>query len=147
MAFEDELVERLQDRFPDDLRAASVDGPGRVRAEVDRDGLRQFCHHLRDEEGFEHLSCISAVDHVTRLENVYHIVSYANDTTLQLHVNVPTDDPEVETISDIWMGALYHEREAWDLMGIRFRHHPDLRRILLPDDFEFHPLRKDYEGL
>ncbi len=120
--------------------------PRRVEADATREDLRAICTYLRDEEGFEHLSCISAVDWVTHLSNVYHLVSYQNNTMLQLNVRIPVEDPAVDTVSDIWKGALYHEREAYDLMGIQFHNHPDLRRILLPEDFAFHPLRKDYQG-
>ncbi|MEE9593474.1 MAG: NADH-quinone oxidoreductase subunit C [Thermoplasmata archaeon] len=146
MSFEEQLAQRLPERFPEGIQGAKVTQPRRVEAAAKREALRDVCSYLRDEEGFEHISCISAVDWVTHLENVYHIVSYQNNTMLQLRVQIPSEDPGVDTVSDIWKGALYHEREAYDLMGITFRDHPDLRRILLPDDFAFHPLRKDYEG-
>ncbi|MEE9163917.1 MAG: NADH-quinone oxidoreductase subunit C [Thermoplasmata archaeon] len=146
MSFEEQLAQRLPERFPDAVEGTEVVQPRRVRADARREDLREICTYLRDEEGFEHLSCISAVDWVTHLSNVYHLVSYQNNTMLQLNVRIPSEDPAVDTVSDIWKGALYHEREAFDLMGIQFRDHPDLRRILLPEDFGFHPLRKDYEG-
>ncbi|MFQ6013507.1 MAG: NADH-quinone oxidoreductase subunit C [Thermoplasmata archaeon] len=146
MSFDEQLAQRLPKRFPEGVEGVQVVQPRRVKAAASRETLREICTYLRDEEGFEHITCISAVDWVTHLENVYHLVSYQNSCMLQLDVRIPSEDPEVDTVSDIWKGALYHEREAYDLMGIRFRDHPDLRRILLPLDFAFHPLRKDYQG-
>ncbi len=146
MAFEEDLVRDLKDRFPADVREAEVDRPSRVKATVSREALRQICFFLREEKNFEHISCISGVDWVEHLANVYHILSYQHGCIIQVRVDIPSDDPSVPTVSDIWKGALYHEREAFDLLGIDFEGHPDLRRILLPEDFKFHPLRKDYTG-
>ncbi len=146
MAFEEDIVKDLKKRFPADVTEARVKRPSRVEATVSREALRQVCFYLREEKGFEHISCISGVDWIENLANVYHIVSYQNGCLLQLTVEIPNDDPSVSTVSDIWMGALHHEREAYDLLGIEFEGHPDLRRILLPKDFKFHPLRKDYTG-
>ncbi len=146
MTSEEEMTQRLRERFPEDVKEAEVVRPGRLKVQLSREALRTVSLFLRDELGFEHISCISAVDWVENLENVYHIVSYQHGCVLQLSVSIPSEDPAVDTVSDIWKGALYHEREAYDLLGITFRGHPDLRRILLPEDFKFHPLRKDYQG-
>ncbi len=146
MSFDEELVQRLTDGFADDVKEVSVVRPGRVKALIARDALRPICAFLKDELGFEHISCISGVDWVEHLENVYHIVSYENRCVIQIGAKIPNEDPVIDSVSDIWKGALFHEREAYDLLGIRFNGHPDLRRILLPEDFKFHPLRKDYQG-
>ena len=90
---------------------------------------------------------IAAVDYRTHFESVYHLYSYATNTYLELHVAVPRAKASVETVCDIWPAADWHEREAWDMMGIRYEGHPDLRRILLKDDWIGHPLRKDYVDL
>lgn len=144
--FEEELLEKLKEKFPDDLREARVVRPGRAEASIARDAVRPVCRFLRDEMGFEHISCISGVDWIEHMETVYHVVSYQHNLVLQLGVEIPSESPTVDTVSDIWKGALFHEREAFDLLGIKFEGHPDLRRILLPKDFKFHPLRKDYQG-
>jgi NADH:ubiquinone oxidoreductase subunit C len=94
---------------------------------------------------FDYLFCLSAVDMVKFLEVVYHLES----TTLlhQVVLKVRTDDREngaVDTVCDIWRTAEFHEREAFDLVGIRFSNHPDLRRIFLEEGWVGHPLRKDY---
>ncbi len=127
MSYEEELVQRLTEKFPEDVREAQVDRPGRVNASVTRDGLRQIAFFLREEMGFEHLSCLSGVDWVEHLENVYHVVTYQHNVVLQMRVRIPSNDPNV-------------------LLGSTFQGLPDLRRILLPKDFRFYPLRKDYQG-
>jgi len=92
------------------------------------------------------------------MEVVYHLVSYVkkadavtrrskvkNDPFVVLKVRVPRDRPEVQSVMGVWAGADWHERETWDLLGIRFTGRPPLRRILLPEDWPGHPLRKDWE--
>ena len=97
------------------------------------------------EKGFEHCSLITAVDWKDRFEILYHITSYRYGLLLQMSAVLPHDDPVVDSVTGIWGGADWNEREAWDLMGIVFKGHPNLERILLPLDFKGHPLRKDYK--
>lgn len=111
------------------------------------DKLHDLALKLKAESdlGFDFLFCVSAVDRVSFLEMVYHLESTAHKH--QLVLKVRTADREngaVDTVSDIWRTAEFHEREAYDLMGIKFNHHPDLRRIFLDEDWKGHPLRKDY---
>ncbi|MFD1770909.1 NADH-quinone oxidoreductase subunit C [Sphingobacterium suaedae] len=116
--------------------------------------LLKIAQFLRDTEGlyFDFLSNISAVDYFPedKFTVVYHIASLPYQTRLTLKVELIQDRrsellPEVESVSTVWRTAEWHEREAFDLMGIFFTGHPDLRRILLPDDWQGYPLRKDYE--
>jgi NADH-quinone oxidoreductase subunit C len=99
--------------------------------------------------GFENLMCLSAVDQPKaappRIEVVYHLFSYARRHTFVLKVYLPREDPRVPTVEGVWPVANWHEREAFDMMGVVFEGHGDLRRILLPDDWEGHPLRKDWQ--
>jgi NADH-quinone oxidoreductase subunit C len=99
--------------------------------------------------GFDNLMCLSAVDWPKetppRLDVVYHLYSYRHDHTFVLKVQLPRDNPRVPTVEGTWGVANWHEREAFDLYGIVFDGYSDLRRILLPDDWQGHPLRKDWE--
>jgi len=115
---------------------------------LEREGLRESFRRLKDELGFDLLSDITAVDYwqkkTPRFEVVYQIVSRAKRSRLRVRVPVPEDDPTVDSLTPLWRGANFLEREVWDLYGIRFTDHPNLRRILLYDEFQGHPLRKDY---
>ena len=99
--------------------------------------------------GFDNLMCLSAVDWPKetppRIDVVYHLYSYRHDHTFVLKVQLPRDNPRVPTVEGTWGVANWHEREAFDLYGVVFDGHSDLRRILLPDDWQGHPLRKDWE--
>jgi NADH-quinone oxidoreductase subunit C len=101
------------------------------------------------ELSFDNLMCLSAVDYPKddppRLEVVYHLLSYARGHTFVLKVHLPREAPTLPTVEGVWRVANWHEREAYDLFGITFSGHSDLRRILLPDDWKGHPLRKDWE--
>ncbi len=108
--------------------------------------IRSLCQWLKDdtEMAFDHLMCLSGVDWPDRIEVVYHFFSHQHRHRIVLKVRLSRENPSVDSVSDIWGAANWHEREAYDLFGIRFQGHPDLRRILLPDDWAGHPLRKDY---
>jgi NADH-quinone oxidoreductase subunit C len=96
---------------------------------------------------FNFLSDITGVDRFPvepRFELNYHLLSIPRRAVLRLRVRLHGADPVVPTVSPIWPGANWHEREIYDMFGVRFEGHPDLRRILMPDDWEGHPLRKDY---
>jgi NADH:ubiquinone oxidoreductase subunit C len=99
---------------------------------------------MRDELAFEHASCVTPVDYLDHFTVVYHISSWTDHILAEVQVDLPRDDPTVDSIAPLWGGANWHEREAYDLMGIVFKGHPDLRRIMLPEEFRFHPLRKDF---
>ncbi|HEY3152731.1 MAG TPA: NADH-quinone oxidoreductase subunit C [Candidatus Binatia bacterium] len=117
---------------------------------LDRSGLRASFLVLKTDTqlGYDFLSDITAVDYwkkkEPRFEVVYQILSIMNHQRLRIRVPVPESDPTVESLTPLWRGANFLEREVWDLFGIRFIDHPDLRRILLYDEFQGFPLRKDY---
>ena len=141
----DALAARLTADFGERLGDLRVQEPDTLVARAERAGLHELAEALKAHElGYETLNFITAVDHETHFETVYHVYSWHTNTWLELHVELPRAKPEVATVSDVWPAADWHEREAWDMMGVRFAGHPDLRRILLKDDFIGHPLRKDY---
>ena len=118
-------------------------------AASDLHAIAKFC---RDDLSFDYLLDITSIDNFgedTRFEIVYHLYSMPHGVHLRLKLRVPEELGAVVTISDIWPTANWHEREAYDMMGIKFNDHPDLRRILMWDGYPFFPLRKDFplEGL
>lgn len=126
---------------------------GQVAILLKKDMIRDVCLYLKDEPALkmDHLADLTAVDYSTypgdsgpRFEVVYNLFSIEYRHRIRLKVRVPEADPRIDTVSSIWQTANWHERETFDLMGITFDGHPDLRRILLPEDWEGHPLRKEY---
>lgn len=154
-----EILTRVQELLAiefEDRAIAAVEQSGLQPALViKREELAAVCLFLRDHEEtyFDFLSCISAVDDGVESGSfsiVYHLASIPHQHQLTLKVIVDNDRrlddlPIVPTVSGVWRTADWHEREAFDLMGIYFEGHPDLRRILLPEDWEGYPLRKDYK--
>ena len=94
---------------------------------------------------FDFLFCMTCVDWKTHLSMVYHLSSTKHRHTLVVKSTLDRSLPEIETVSDIWRTAEFHEREAYDLFGVRFLKHPDLRRLFLTDEWVGYPMRKDYE--
>ena len=140
----EEVLAQVRSRFCGKVVRAGIPRPRVVQVMIDRADLVDVCRHLKEALGFEQLSCVSAVEWPDRFESVYHMMNYYNGVTVQLHARIPKDDPKVASVCVLWNAANYHEREAWDLMGIVYEGHPNLERILLPADFKFHPLRKDF---
>jgi NADH-quinone oxidoreductase subunit C len=114
--------------------------------------LREIAASCRDKLSFDYLIDITSIDNFgedPRFEIVYHLYSMPHAVHLRLKLKVPEEAGAVDTVSDIWPTANWHEREIYDMMGIKFNGHPDLRRILMWDGYPFYPLRKDFplEGL
>ena len=125
---------------------------GETTLSVHATRLHEIAFYCRDTLGYDLLLDICSVDHYgshPRFEVVYELYSIANKTHLRLKCTTSEEEAEVETVSDIWPTANWHEREVWDLMGIKFRNHPDLRRILMWEGYPYHPLRKEFplEGI
>ena len=141
---EDDILAKLQARFGAKIPEGKIVRRQLVQIAIDRADVVDVCRFLRDELGFEHLGCVSAVDWKDHFESVYHVEHYGNGCVVQVNARIPHDDPKIASVVSVWNAANYHEREAWDLMGIVYEGHPNLERILLPNDFKFHPLRKDF---
>jgi NADH-quinone oxidoreductase subunit C/D len=114
---------------------------------VKRESLLALALYLRDEEGYDYCASITGVDYEDRFEVVYHLYSTRKQgKPIIVKVHALREEPEVPSVVSIWPGADWQEREVWDLMGVRFSGHPNLKRILMWEGFEGHPLRKDYPG-
>lgn len=117
---------------------------GCVGIEVSAGDLMQSARMLRDTLGFEMLTTISGVDLVDHIESVYHFRSVTRNWLLQVRVKLPSEKPEVDSLVSLYASANWLERECYDMVGIIYRGHPDLRRILLDDEFYGYPLLKSF---
>lgn len=109
--------------------------------------IADACRFLKEQQGFNRLSQITGVDWYPadpRFEVVYHLHNTETGQRIRLKVRVAEADPEVDSVTSVWRAANWYERELYDMFGIRVRNHPNLTRILMPTDWEGHPLRKDY---
>jgi NADH-quinone oxidoreductase subunit C len=124
------------------------DALGEVTVTVPRDAIVEACSFLRTGHGFDLLADLCGADRgpeeEPRFEVNYHLFATGHHLRLRLKVLLSEDDPKVGSVTGIWKTADWHERETYDLFGVVFENHPDLRRILLPSDFDGHALRKDY---
>jgi NADH-quinone oxidoreductase subunit C len=140
-----QIVKALKEKFADAI-TATTEFRGEHNVSVKLEALKPLLKYCRDELGFDYLIDISSVDHFEnepRFEMVYEL--YGLGLHLHLRVKSPvSEDEEVHTVTDVWPTANWHEREVFDMMGIRFADHPDLRRILMWEGYPFYPLRKEF---
>ncbi len=148
----DQIAKMIEEKFPGEV-TGTVAFAGQVGVMVKKDRIQDMCRFLHDDPALkmDHLADLTAVDYSTypgdvgpRFEVVYNLISTAFGHRIRLKARVPEEDARIDTVTPIWNTANWHERETYDLMGIIFRGHPDLRRILLPEDWVGHPLRKEY---
>jgi NADH-quinone oxidoreductase subunit C len=142
-------IAALRDRFSEAI-TETTEALGETSCYVEARFIVEVCRFLRDDERFamNMLSDLTAVDlgidQDPRFEVVYHLNSLTKLHRLRLKVRLPADDPAIATVMTVWKTADWLEREVFDMFGIVFDGHPDLRRILMPEEFQWHPLRKDY---
>jgi NADH-quinone oxidoreductase subunit C len=120
---------------------------GELTLEIAPERIVQVCEFLKYDRNFVRLSTVTAVDRYPaepRFEVVYHLHSVERKERLRLKCRISGVYPEIGSVTSVWRSAGWYEREVFDLFGIRFRNHPDLKRIMMPEDWEGHPLRKDY---
>ncbi|MEN8188877.1 MAG: NADH-quinone oxidoreductase subunit C [Thermodesulfobacteriota bacterium] len=144
------VAEALQKQFPGSVREVRSHR-GQLAVFVNREPIVDICRYLKEDHLMNHLNCLCGVDnlkrkglHHSRFEVVYQLYSIENRVALRLNALIPDDDPSIDSVTDLWTGADWLERETWDLVGIRFNNHPGLERILMPSDWQGHPLRKEY---
>jgi NADH-quinone oxidoreductase subunit C len=130
------------------LPTATFDEPGEwLNILIQPNDWKQFANKLlKSTFHLDYLFCLTCVDWKTHLTMVYHLSSSANrQLNIVIKANLDRTNPEIETVSDIWRTAEFHEREVFEMFGVNFLNHPDLRLLILEDDFKGYPLRKDFE--
>ena len=148
----DAIFKRLQEKFGTETIFDFHGDPARDKDpwfQIAPWEIENVCEHLRSDKSlaFDYLECITGVDYPDEkhIVVVYHIYSYSLKHRVVLKAYLEREDPAMPTLVNVWSTANWQERECFDLLGVLFEGHPDLRRLLLPDDWEGHPLRKDYE--
>lgn len=142
-----EIYDKLKTQFGDDILELISAPPSDPFIVIKPDNLVEIALYLRDSEDlqFDYLSNLSGMDYIENLGVVYHLYSIKFKHRLVLKIILDKGNPVVPSVERVWKTANWHEREAWDMFGIKFDGHPNLIRILSPYDWEGHPLRKDYQ--
>ena len=135
----------IESKFPDALKSTDLEGLEQS-VTIGANSIADVCRFLKTESElqFTSLMCLSGVDYEDKMEVVYHLHSLLHNHRVTLKVELPRENPKLPSVTPVWKAANWHEREAYDMFGIVFEDHPNLRRILLPDDWEGFPLRKDH---
>jgi len=138
----------LTEKFPEKVYELKEEATQPAFIRVSPEAVVEVSSYLKQnpELVFDSLMCLSAVDYPKNFTVVYHLFSTRHIHRIGIKVELPREDPRLPTVEGIWPAANWHEREAYDLLGIIFDNHSDLRRILLPEDWEGHTLRKDYQA-
>ena len=139
-------VDSLSENFSESLIEV-YQSSGDTFIQIEADSLLEVTRHLKDKLHYVYLSDIFGIDRYTseeRFEVVYNLLSLKDRTRVFLKVRCEEENPELESVASVWKSAGWNEREVYDMFGVHFRNHPDLRRIFLPEDFEYYPLRKEF---
>jgi NADH-quinone oxidoreductase subunit C len=139
-------IEQIKDRLTDKIKQVQQYA-GEVTFIIDALDVPEVMQILKKQFGYNYLADIHAIDHYrdeARFELVYNIVNIENKQRLRIKCTVEEDYSEIDSVVSVWPSANWNEREVYDMMGIRFRGHPDLRRMFMPEDFEYFPLRKEF---
>lgn len=140
----EKIKERISQRFGDSLKRVEIKANW-LEIEINPEKITEVSSALK-EEGFNYLMCVSGADYPTeRIEIVYHLCSLPSNNKAVIKTSVSREDPSIKSVINIWRAADWQEREIFDLYGVIFENHPDLRRILMPEDWVGYPLRKDYQ--
>lgn len=131
----------------DEFILDSKEYAGEITIEVAPENIVAACQTLRDGLGFNYLSDITGIDYYTdekRFGVAYNICNLDTNSRLRVLVRVDESNPEVPTVVDVWTAANWFEREVFDMVGVTFAGHPDMRRLFMPEDFEYYPIRKEF---
>jgi NADH-quinone oxidoreductase subunit C len=144
-----ELVpQKLKTQFPN-INFEISEFRDELTVKIPKINIIEVCNFIKTDSELEFIYCedITAVDWAKRTNRftvVYHIYSFKNNFRIRLKADVDESDCKIDSVSSVWKGANWQERETYDMYGIKFNNHPDLRRMYMPEDFEYHPLRKDF---
>ena len=148
MEIKDLVVVRLKEKFPK-INFETSEFRNELTVKLDKKNIVMVCKFLKENEEMEFKFCedVTAIDWAKRNDRftvVYHIFSLKHNFRLRLKADVDESDCSIDTVSSVWKSANWAERETYDMYGINFKGHPDLRRMYMPEEFEYHPLRKDF---
>jgi NADH-quinone oxidoreductase subunit C len=139
------LATKLKTRFPDAIKETKVEGQHRIFVDFEKDRLLEIAKVMRDEFGFDHVKGIAGIDYPTQkaIEVLYFTGSYSRndieDIIVVLKTKVPRDNPTIASVTSVWESAHFHERETFEMFGVKFQGHPDLRKLLTLDNWEGPP--------
>jgi NADH-quinone oxidoreductase subunit C len=142
---EETLINQLKTRFPQEIKETKIDRARRVTVTFEKDQVLDIAKFMRDELGFDHVKGVAGVDYPAhkKLEVLYFIASYSKpeiqDIIVILKTELPRDNPVVNSVVSIWPSAHFHERETFEMFGVKFEGHPDLRKLLTLDNWEGPP--------
>lgn len=144
----DELKAKIEADFQGQVLSVALSAQKEVVVTAKSESYHELCVQLRDrgDFSFQHLSCLTAVDYPkdNKITLVDHLWSYRHSHQITLKVDLPRENPRVPTVENVWKSANWLEREVYDLYGVTFEGHSDLRRIMMPEDYQKFPLRKDF---
>ncbi len=148
MELQELIIQKLQKNFPDSFISSNVH-MGDFTVKVDKKDIVKICKLLKEDSELEFILCedITAVDWSKRKDRftvVYHIFSFKHNFRLRIKADVDEKDCAIDSVTSVWKTADWEEREVYDMFGINFNNHPDLRRMYMPEEFEHYPLRKDF---
>ena len=148
MELKDLIIQKLNDKFKD-IKLEVIEYRNELTIIFDKQNIVNVCKFLKDDDDLQFKLCedVTAIDWAktkNRFTVVYHIFSLKNNFRLSLKSNVDESDCTIDSVSSVWQTANWEEREVYDMYGIKFNNHPDLRRMYMPEEFEYHPLRKDF---
>lgn len=138
----DKIAEAIKELSPDKINIS--EDQFFVKIFVDKEELLKVMQELKDQYGYNYLANLTSVDYGEEFELVYHLYSIPGNSKICVKTRTARNSAQVDSLFGIWPTADWQEREVYDLMGITFKRHPNLVRVLLPDDFKGHPLRKDF---
>jgi NADH-quinone oxidoreductase subunit C len=146
MEFKELIIEKVKSLFGDSLQAVE-EFRGDLSLTFDSSKIVELAHLLNDDPELQFETCkdVTAIDWATRKNRftiVYHVYSLKNNFLLRIKANI--DSEEIDSVTEVWRASDWYERETYDMYGINFKNHPDLRRVYMPEEFEYYPLRKEF---